>query len=190
MKKLLSLLLLVLTTSCGVTVYIDDSTRQIDNFTYNDGQVTWSKIYNVDSTQMADVRSWFESSFAIKKTEDTRMIGQTNPASLPMEQAGLRPGTVVMMFHQPCIVYFVVDFKEDRYRVVVTDIVWNIQASTYINGVSFGAGTSTLSEVAIKGEGYNSIFYDGTSKDLNKMLKYVFQYKQRTVVNHDFGDNW
>ena len=175
MKKLLIYATLVLMTSaCGIPIIVDDTNRTINNFRYDNGKVTWSYVYHMEELDSSNVHQWFLDNFDIRNDEGNKVIGQSFTGELPIREAGLQRGNTVMMFLQPCIVYFTAEFKDNRYRVIVNEIIWNVQAAVSSNNVTFGAGSSSLSEVATKGQGYNSTFYNYNSDTLNKLLFTLF----------------
>ena len=97
MKKLSTLFFLataILTaSSCETVVSITQENRTINNFTYNDGTVTWSYIY--DCQENAAVANWFKSNFNINREEPTSLFGTTGKTSLPVSEVGLdRTGAV------------------------------------------------------------------------------------------------
>lgn len=194
MKRLFAFLTLIIATSCGVTIYVDDFNRTVENFTYKNGKVTWSKVYNVAEDDIENVKLWLMSDFNIKTSDSTRIVGQTDLASMPLREAGLQPNLVEMMYHYPCVVSFIADLKDSKYRVIVTDIVWHDKTTTSykitsnISYASTNETTKSLSDWATKGEGYDSVFYKRTAINLNKILTHMFEYKKH--INLTDRDNW
>lgn len=187
MKKLLYIIgVILITCSCGSAIQITDSNREINNFVYNTGSVSWSNIYQFNPEDYGAIRNWFNQSFKITKETDKSVIGETNQNVLPIAESGLDRMSVIMLFSHPCIIYFSTDFKEDRYRVIVNRIIWNPQVGVSTYGVYQAVGPMDLNEVALKGGGYNSVFYNKSSKDLNTMLTYIFTPKLNSMTN----DEW
>lgn len=187
MKKLLYFIgVILITCSCGAPVQITDSNREINNFVYNNGSVTWSNVYHFNPEDFESVKIWFNQSFNITKETDKLMIGETNQNVLPIAESGLDRMSVVMLFTHPCVVYFNTEFKEDRYRVTVNRIIWypNVGITTY--GLHQKVSPMDLNEIAIDNGGYKSVFYKKSSYDLDTMLTYIFTPKLNSLSN----DNW
>ena len=188
MKRILLLLSLILTlSSCGTTVPITETNREVNNFLFSDGSVTWSKVYQFNADDYNAIRAWFHTSFNITKEEDKSIIGETNKNSLPIQEAGLDRMAVVMLLTHPCLVYFNTDFKEDRYRVIVNRIIWYPQVGVTTYGVTQGVGAMDLNEIALQDGGYKSAFYNNSSAQLNTMLSYLFTPKLNKARSND---NW
>lgn len=178
MKRFLSLLGLILTlSSCGTTIPINETNREVNNFLFSDGSVTWSKVYQFNADDYDAIRDWFNTSFNITKEGDKSVIGETNKNSLPIQEAGLDRMAVTMLLTHPCVVYFNTDFKEDRYRVIVNRVIWYPQVAVTTHGVSQGVGAMDLNEIALQDGGYKSVFYNTSSAQLNTMLSYLFTPK-------------
>lgn len=186
-KVLLFLSMALLAVSCGTAIQITDANREINNFVYNNGSVTWSKVYEFNAADMNAVKDWFQSSFKITKETEKSIIGETNSNSLPIQEVGYSRMSVIMLLTHPCVVYFTTDFKEDRYRVNVNRIIWTPQVGITTYGVTQGVGTMDLNEIAIQNGGYKSAFYNTTSVQLDKMLTYMFTPRLNQTSN---DDNW
>ena len=186
MKRILVLITLVLTTvSCGTAIQITDSNREVNNFVYNNGAVTWSNVYQFQASDYDLIRDWFAKSFKINRESDKSIIAETDKNSLPVQEAGLDRMAVVMLLTHPCVVYFNTDFKEDRFRVTVNRIIWYPQVAVTGSILTQGVGAMDLNELALKDEGYSSVFYNTSSKQLNTILTYLFTPK---ISKAD--DNW
>lgn len=172
--------------SCSSTIQITDTNREVNNFIYNDGAVSWSNIYSFNPSERDAIYDWFQSNFKVTKESANSITAETNQSALPIEEAGLNKMSVVMLLQHPCVVYFNTDFKNDRFRVIVNRIIWTPQVAVTSYGITQGVGTISLSEMAVKNGGYNSIFYNSTSSQLNTILTYLFTPKLNTKQN----DNW
>lgn len=186
MKKLVVFIIAAFSLmSCGTAVMITDSNRTVNNFTYTNGSLTWTEVFQMsDSTA---VRDWFASNFTIKQNDPAKIIGETPQSALPVSESGLDRMSVAMLLTHPCIVYFTTDFKQDRYRVTVNKIIWYPQVGITTYGVTQGVGTMALSEVAVKDGGYKSAFYNTSSKHLDQILRYLFTAR---IDNQNNNDNW
>ena len=176
---------LVMAVSCGTAIQITDANREVNNFVYNNGSVTWSNVYNFQASDYDLVRDWFAKSFNITRESEKSIIAETNKNDLPVQEAGLDRMSVVMLLTHPCVVYFNTDFKEDRYRVTVNRIIWYPQVAVTGSVLTQGVGAMDLNELALKGGGYSSVFYNTSSKQLNTILTYLFTPKLNKA-----DDNW
>lgn len=188
MKRYLLLLLsFVVASSCASAIPITDTTREVNNFVFNEGTVYWQNVYQFDAKDSGAVRDWFTQSFNITREGDSSIIGETSENVLPIREAGLDRMSVIMLLTHPCTVYFNTDFKEDRFRVTVNRIIWhpNIGITTY--GVTTSVSAMDLNSTALKGNGYSYVFYNTTSGQLDKMLTYLFTPKlSATGANDDW----
>lgn len=186
MKQTLLLIGVALTlAACGPAKMVEEN-REINNFTCNQGSVSWTYIYNYDPAQYGAIREWFDMNFNISKETDKTLIGETNRSALPVTAAGYSRMAVANIFLEPCTVYFRVDFKEDRYRVVVNNIIWYPQTAITVYGVTQGAGTMDLNEVALKRGEYRPTFYELNSVHLNGTLYHLFTARPGTMPKDDW----
>jgi len=73
----------------------EQNTDTINNFTLNDGSVTWTYIYeNQDSVA---ARIWFTENFEITQNVDRKIIGKTHKSVLPINEAGYSNMSVIMI---------------------------------------------------------------------------------------------
>ena len=186
-KPLLLFSIIFLASSCAMTIPVTSENRQVNNFLFDNGTVTWSNVYEFSRDDYDAVRQWFSTNFHITKENEKSIIGETDKNSLPVQESGLDRMSVVMLLSHPCVVYFNTDFKEDRYRVIVNRIIWYPQVRITTHGVSQGIGAMDLNELAVKDGGYSSAFYNTSSAQLNTILKYLFTPK---LSNGRSDDNW
>ncbi len=187
MKKLALILgTAILAVSCATAIPITDANREVNNFSFADGTVTWQNVYQFETRDAEAVRDWFDKSFNITRESGNTIIGETSENALPIAESGLSRMSVIMLLTHPCTVYFSTDFKEDRFRVTVNRIIWhpNVAVTTY--GITQGVGAMDLNEIALKGNGMSSVFYSTTSAQLNQMLTYMFTPK----LKRSGDDNW
>lgn len=177
----------IFAVSCGTAIQITDSNKEVNNFVYNSGSVSWSKVYEFNASDADAVKDWFHQNFKITKDGDKSIIGESNQNALPIEEAGYSRMSVIMLLTHPCVVYFTTDFKEDRFRVIVNRIIWSPQVGITTYGVTQGVGNMNLNEIALKNGGYSSVFYNTTSVQLDKMLNYMFTPRLNQASN---DDNW
>lgn len=188
MKRLAFILgTIILAVSCATAIPITDANREVNNFVFNNGTVTWQNVYQFKEGEYDAVRDWFSNSFKITKESEKSLIGETNQNALPIVESGLNRMSVIMLLTHPCVVYFNTDFKEDRYRVTVNRIIWYPQVGVTTYGITQGVGAMDLNEIALKGNGMSSVFYNTSSAQLNQMLTYMFTPKLNQAKT---DDNW
>ncbi len=181
----------LLLSSCGFSTEITSENRTLNNFTVSNGNVTWSYIYQYESSYNERVKNWVLDNFNIKRNDGDHLVCSTNKMTLPYEEAGYSYMNILLLFRHPCTIYFTADFKDGKFRVIVDNIIWEPQVgvTTYSGrvGLSQGAGTMDLHDVAFKGSGYNNAFVNYSSAQLNDILTYYFRPK---LSKQKYNDNW
>ena len=166
MKKLISI-------AMGLTIallsYAQDT---VNNFTIKDGTVTWTKVFESQKAETA--REWFLDHFDIERKADAKLTGKTPENVLPVQAVGLNINRVVLAIQHPCVVYFTVEFKEDRYRVRVNNIIWNPQMALNAGGSFIGIGTIDLAELALRRGQFAPAFLRHTGEELDMLLEFMF----------------
>lgn len=186
MKRLIYCIIALLGfTACGTAIKVTSENATVNNFTFNDGTVTWSKVYPINPADSAAVRDWFASNFTITRNGEKTIFGEMPKNALPVKESGQDRMQVMMLLSHACVVYFTADFKDNRYRVVVNRIIWYPQMALTVYGVSQGVGAMDLNEVALKNGGYSSAFYRTTSKQVDLCLDYLFTAKLNSVAQND-----
>ena len=178
---------ILIVTGCATSIPITDANREVNNFRFNNGAISWQKVFQFNGQDYVAVRDWFNKSFIVTRENESSIIGETSENTLPIQEAGFDRLAVTMLMTYPCVVYFSTDFKDDRYRVTVNRIIWhpNIGITTY--GVTNTIGAMDLNELALKGNAYNSVFYNTSSVQLDAMLSHLFTAK---LNNTDTNDEW
>ena len=124
------------------------STVNIHNFILTDGEVFWQKTYdNIDSTTCIN---YFNSSLFTKENDQYKC--SITLANYSSKRAMSR----AFILNEPCVIDFTLQVKKNKYRITVSNIIWE---STHSVGVSFGsgvvAGNSTKSYTDLKFYAYN-----------------------------------
>ena len=162
--------------------------------------VEWSHVFDGNKT---DVIDWLlhRSGFDSRPNSDTTIItGRTNKKPLDFKKAGSKQVNI-----DPAIVFFSVQLKSDRYKVIVSDIAWysNLDVgATIIMGtpVANNHESTSLSFHVFKGKspnvrvkrsfvsedyGLSSVSF---SKSLNTVLTYMFSLPDlpNTLTDEDW----
>lgn len=101
------------------------------NFVLQDGKVYWQKVYeNIDNSETI---SFFTNGiFKITRQDSTTITGETTSNELPFKKHGYSRGWVRFTYLNPCVIYFSVDVKDNKYRVTISNIIWS--TSMYFMG--------------------------------------------------------
>lgn len=163
----------IIIIALGITIALSSWAQDsVNNFTIKDGSVTWTKVY--EDQEMDAAREWFIDHFNIEHKAETKLTGKTSENVLPLQSVGLSINRVVLVLQHPCVVYFTVDFKEDRYRVRVNNIIWNPQMALNAGGSFIGIGTIDLAELALRRGQFAPAFLRHTGEELDMLLEYMF----------------
>ena len=96
-----------------------------DNFTLNEGKVTWQKVYETKKSK-EEIISYFKSSglFKLFRVEDGKIIATLRPQPIDKDDkkiaVTLPPALVVKAKFAGTVV---IGLKDDKYRVTYTDIL-------------------------------------------------------------------
>lgn len=185
MKKIIILFFVCVLQSCGSIVELSSINWPINNFYYDGNNVNWEQVYEYQNTDSLKIANWFKSQFNITNNNDGKLYGNSRRSSLPYKKAGYGSMDIIILLRHPCEVFFTIDFKKDKYRIVVNNIIWypeiSFQTSKYTSTNS--NFTISLDEVAFKNGGCNSIFLNTTSNQLDTILKIIFK---ASINNRDF----
>ncbi|MBL4667868.1 MAG: hypothetical protein HRT73_02295 [Flavobacteriales bacterium] len=96
-----------------------------DNFTLNEGKVTWQKVYETKKSK-EEIISYFKSSglFKLFRVEDGKIIATLRPQPIDKDDkkiAGTLPPALVVKAKFAGTV--VIGLKDDKYRVTYKDIL-------------------------------------------------------------------
>lgn len=181
MKRNILIIAAFLLSSCGVSTPITQDSQDFLHFHSDGYSVFWTEIYHYASTDSASIRDWYSTSFDISDNKPGRIVGKTRKSELPTSEVGLKPMTTTIILLKPCEAYFTVEFKEDRCRVTVSEIIWDTEmnVTTRSGGIAIsqGAGTMSLSNIALSNRSWKSAFIKNSGPQLDRMLEYVFMPK-------------
>jgi hypothetical protein len=186
MKNIVFLLLIIVVYSCSTTINFSKVNEPINNFSYTGSILRWENIYNYSQSDSINVVSWFKNRFSITSDQPNKISGQTLKESLPYKKAGYNNMNVILLLKEPCEVFFTIDFKENRYRVIVNKILWYPSTNLNLGYISTNTNmVMSLEELALKNNGYRSTFVKNSSKQVNDILSLLF-----TATPLEISDNW
>jgi hypothetical protein len=176
MKKIVLITLSFVVYSCGTTIDFSKVNEPVNNFRTIGGNVLWENIYDYSPSDSLNVISWFKNKFEISFKNESSIFGQSRKETLPYKKAGYSAMNVIIFLQHPCEVFFTVDFKDNRYRVIVNKILWYPAINANYGAVSTNSNLiMSLDEVAHNSNGYNSTFINRSSKQINDMLSVMFE---------------
>ncbi len=158
-----------------------------DGFEIEDGQVIWRKIYNTDLTFEKLVSSLKETGkFEDTETTENKFTGSTKKLDADHKGAGYSGiATPMNVTGSNFKAFFLVEFKEGRYRVTVKniDLIWKATSAYTTAGQSF-----SFDENAIKNDKkrFRDSFYDKMSKIYDYSFNKLFEVKQEQKKNQDW----
>lgn len=152
------------------------------NFKLVEGKVYWQKIYEV--TNIKNVLTYFSSgTFKAQSKDSTSVTGETASSELPFKKNGYTRGWVRMTYLNPCVIYYNIEIKDNKYRVTISNVIWN--TSTYYMGTTLTRIVDlTAATVNKKGK-----YLKSSEKDfemLNKIFSDIFNAGNDLPKN----DNW
>ena len=109
---------------------------RVYNFIYNEGDIYWFKVYQIDST--VAVRYFKNQQFT--KCEDNYYQTTVSLKNYSNEKYMNR----AFMLNDDCTIHFIFEAKKDRYRITVTNIIWKttISGGIFIDGGEAGISTT------------------------------------------------
>lgn len=170
--------------SCGplTTIPVTNETSEFDNFVCDSGQIVWQFVYNTEDIPAA--KDFIRTHFAVKSETDNRSICESFKDVIPFEAVGYTYTDVPLVMQHPCTEYFVVDWKEDKYRVTITNVIWDAKVGLSMYGAMVTGVTINLQEVAFKYGEISSTFYNKTAPILNKIFMNQFAPKKQIPNNN------
>jgi hypothetical protein len=165
---------------------ITKDNQELNNFHYNNGRVIWEFVNGFNNSDSIAVVQWFKNEFKINEDNPNWLKGTTHKIALPYQKAGYSSMNLILLLKHPCEVFFYVEFKEDRYKISVNQIIWYPDIGVNYGSVQTNSNLNmTLEEIALMKKGYSSTFVKKTSVQLNDILKVMF--KANPIVRNN---NW
>lgn len=190
MRKFIFIISTLVITSCGAAVPITEDSRDFLHFHTDGYSVSWIEIYQYAAADSAAIRDWYNTSFDISDNKPERIIGKTRKSELPTSEIGLDPMSTIMILLKPCEAYFTAEFKENRCRIIVSEVLWDPQMGVTSRAgnmsISQGVGTMSLSHISLSNRSWKGAFVKNSGPQLDRMLEYVFMPKPRLTSS----DEW
>lgn len=152
------------------------------NFSFGNSDVSWQKIYDV-TVSPHDYLMFIKSKGICDMAEinDVVITGSFQNVSLNISGANVKKGRLPFDFDFSISGGMRIEFKENRYRVTLT----NIRLNHVSDGVFSKSGESeTLYEYAHHGKKISPMFKKNTGKVIDYSLISAFEYKPQSE------DNW
>lgn len=150
------------------------------NFILNDKKLYWQKTFAIEKGEREEVEKFFNQSTNFKK------IGDKYTASLFL--ANYTDGNIPHILQTLANMTFMVQYKDDKYRITVLDIVWQANVS-YLNVTQ--AATLTMQDLLETNDSVVTLKQYGC-KHTNICLLNLFNYRSvynkpnDTILNSDF----
>lgn len=188
MRRFIFIFSTLIIASCGAAVPITEDSQNFLHFHSDGYSVSWTEIYQYAAADSAAIRDWYNTSFDISDNKPERIIGKTRKSKLPTSEIGLDPMSTIMILLKPCEAYFIAEFKENRCRVIVNEIIWDpdmgVTARSGHIAISQGVGVMSLSHIALSDRSWKGAFVKNSGPQLDRMLEYVFMPKPQQS-NHN-----
>lgn len=159
-----------------------------NNFSIKDGKLVWQKVFDTELTKNELFRYFaYNGAFEVIKEEDSTLLLQHKKAVLNFKPY---KGAVIMAMHSPATAQAVIQYKDGKYRVTVTDVIYHSDLSVSLRGVSTNSNTQySLDEIAynFKKQEYRSSFKSrGYAEMMNNIFIDLFTIGE---LSHS-DDNW
>lgn len=171
MKKIITIFLLL---PLGAFAQIPDSVQVVlANYTVSERTVTYSKVYDVPGKSAAEIKNILVSSFSgvprvtlnQNTISDNQVVGTLTDHMINFRKYGGKWGTTSIWVQYPISGKFTFQIKDNKYRVVVTDIISTASpALIYSFNADFATKENTLRGVSSK-TGYLGYYYFAKSVD-------------------------
>lgn len=135
MKKFLLLLTLLLPQ---FLIAQSDADVIIHNFIFKNGEVFWQKTFDIDSTKC---NQYFKEKPFVDSKECFVTLANYSPQKY-MNRA--------FILNEPCTITFSLQVKEDRYRITISNIIFESSSSVGIaigSGIAVGETTKNYSDL-------------------------------------------
>lgn len=113
--------------------------NKFSNFVYEDGSVIWQKVYETE-LHRDDVVKYFEDSGIFisnsLRVKDNTVSGETAIITPNYDGAGVKPGSVPIMFREGYKGFVLIELKDTRYRVTMSRGVFVSNLSISIGNVT------------------------------------------------------
>lgn len=181
MKKTIILLSIIFLTALSIVAQ-----ESVNNFIPENNKIVWQKVFetNLDKAQLLDIIK-VSGVFENYDIEDDKISGQINPVDADFKGAGFSEmSTPIYIARSFFDGYLIIEFKENRYRVTLKNIMLIQQ---YDDGLSKAGEKTTIETYAIK-NGQNEL-----KKAFTKSPSVILDYTFTNIFNFKLtenNDNW
>ena len=183
--KIMKYIVGILMVLCAGTIYAQKS---VNNFSVNDREVVWQKVFDTDCT-FDEVKTILMESgkLEIKHVGENKILADLKPVRALYRELGYgRLTTTIYLIEGYFRAFAVIEYKENRYRVTLKKISVNTYTETVNDGEVITDSWNLLSTYCLKNrkESYKSGFKNEDSKILDHTFNKSFKIKKSTE------DNW
>ena len=184
MKKILFITLLI----CS-----NITSAQIENFTLNNRQVTWNKVYETPKTKEIVINE-IESRNNLKITTvtDNSIVGEFSNLTMDYKKAGFSyMGTPIILNETNKFSgSFKIEFKDNRYRATIWNLISKgMNTTLYSGGLGLGSEiTTSLEQLLLKNnrEEFRKNAYKVNGKIIDTTFINLMDFTVETIKN----DKW
>ncbi len=178
MNKILLFVFAIILYSCSSPAKLVNQ-NSINNF-YTDGSnVNWERVIEYPNSDSLNIVNWFKTQFTITNDSKNMLVGSARKIILPYKNAGYSNLKVIESISGECDVFFNIEFKENRFKIIVTKIVWYDSISFLVTQyIAVNENLVTeLKTIALKNGVFKDKFVKKTSKQLDDILVTLFKPK-------------
>lgn len=189
MKKILT------TLAFSIFTLIVSAQIKCGNFVLTDKcQVIWQKVIETDKTPK-EITEYFKNCNSLDrvKTHEHRITGVMLPVNVMWKELGLkRMCTTMYLVDANLIGNFLIEIKDNRYRVTLTNIKINTNTSVGVTGggITFSRESAydDVNKYFIKGnnKGFRNRFKNVDARTVDYTFSEVFKMKEQSKINDDW----
>lgn len=187
MKKLL--LLFALSIISTTTFSQKNQSRNSHNFNFDNEnkKIYWQKVYENGSYEEVQ-RFITDMGCVINHNDSTRISGSTPMNNLRIPKKIIRSGEDYygdpqrMIYYTPCVIYFSIDIKDNKYRVTATNIIWTSTMYFNMYYAAYNPGKLDINSILIRKNGKLRKMADKVDfVILDKCLDKVFDINKNAI---------
>lgn len=182
-----------LLTFFALLLFSNITTAQIDNFTLNNRQVIWCKVFESTKT-IEEIKNEVRSRNKLKviSVTDSSITGEFSNLIMDYKKAGFTYMGTPMILNESNKFSgsFKIEFKKNRYRATIWDLnSRGMNTTTYGGGIGFGSEiTTSMEELLLKNnrEEFRKNFYRVNGNIIDITFIDLMDFTFKTTKN----DNW
>ena len=138
------------------------------NFKMLDGKLYWQKVFEIKPGELSKAQDFFEKNIQFQKQNDT-YIGKI------IFSKYLQDGTPPNIYYSPAEIIFTVQFKDNRYRVTVSEITWVGTIGT-VGLITITQQAALTMQDMLNTDGDQLFLHQYPCKHANRAMLKIFDY--------------